>query len=80
MVWKIKQKHTPKKGETVNILLYYLLTLGFCYFQISVYSIILSSLHIFFHLKIYGNSFQSRSKNSLCYQGDKNQCWLPTYI
>lgn len=46
----------------MNILLYCLLTPGFCYFQTSIYSIILSSLHTFFHLQIYGNSFQGRSK------------------
>lgn len=48
--------------------MYYLLTLGFCYFQTSIYSVILNALRIFFHLQVLGNSFPSIFKSSLCYQ------------
>lgn len=80
MVCKNKAETYEKMGESVNILLCYLLTLGFCYFQTSTNSVILSSPRIFFLLQIYGNSFQSRSKNSLGFQGVINQCFLSTCI
>lgn len=78
MAWKTKQKHRHKKRgrgpKSMDILLHYLLIIGFCYITAgSVYSVISNPLHICSHLQIYGNSFKNRCVNSSRYHGGKQQ-------